>query len=68
MKVNVILKCGKELVFENIDNFHVKSGVLLLEKGGDWPIMFNWDEVIYVSMPDRLDVSEYKSTLGGKKC
>lgn len=68
MKVDVILKCGKKLVFENIDDFGVQDGVLWLEQGNDNPIMFNWDEVVYVSIPDRLDVSKYKSTIGGGKC
>lgn len=68
MTVDVVLKCGKMLEFEDIDNFNVQNGVLRLKQGNDNPIMFNWDEVVYVSIPDCLDVSEYKSTLGGGKC
>ena len=66
MKVDVELKCGRKLVFEDIDTYMVDQGILRLQQGTNNTILFNWDEVVYVSMPEELKVSEYKSTLGGK--
>ena len=68
MTVNVDLKCGKKLVFEGIDNYEVINGLLSLERKNKNIIVFNWNEVVCVSVPDYLDVREYKSTLRGRKC
>ena len=65
MKVDVELKCGRKLVFKDIDTYMVDQGILRLQQGTNNIALFNWDEVIYVSTPEELNVSEYKSTLGG---
>lgn len=75
MKVEVNLKCGRKIVFENVYNYTVQKGVLCIHKEtkneGATELgivaMFNFDEVINVCTPEETKMNEYNSTLGGTK-